>query len=559
MLEFNEYENNLLNTLPSKLNIEEQFIRKKLKQRIVQKKYRDSLTNTVEKKKEYNNYHADYIQKYRTKKKIELLDAISKTSDVKETKIINKTKKILQEKIDTGEIRKSSRVSIPVDNRIIQVVPKRSVNKSDTIKIVKPTWLTELTKAHPNFVVGDKNFVRFRAISENLVNPDITVVVNLLRDLYETKASTDIKRVLRSIFNGNDIKGDVKYIKNELKFLNKDKIYPFLDMLEEYYPNIHSFNKPIRVLTNITSRIESYKFQYQVLTNIGIKITKEYMDNKGDNIIKEQDKDKFQAIKSKGGWDYKNVDQNNNWIKNSNLSIEEQAIASVFLCSPPRRLDHQHMVLTDIQFDIEKNLNDKNLNYLIMDGDTPTKFVYNKFKTESKGGRIKKVIMGQQILNVYEEVIPYLKQHIKTNKIKLRDYLFGSNTYSTLNSAYGKMVEQVMLKIFKVNNITSGIIRQVASIYNQTTPNRSSNTKKSFALEMGHSENTNQLYSKIVDSEDETNDVPDVKTKEEIFRDKQVLKKNKIPIVKKVEQKIETTAIVDDNIRRSTRNRNRSL
>jgi hypothetical protein len=513
------------------------------------------LTNTVEKKKIYNDYNSDYIQKYRTKKKIELLNFIeTKTSDVKETKIINKTKKILQEKIDTVDIRKSSRVSVPVDNSIIKVAPKRSINKSDIIKIVKPTWLTELTKAHPNFVVGDKNFVRFRAISENLVNPDITVVVNLLRDLYQTKASTDIKRVLRSIFNGNDIKGDVKYIKNELKFLNKDKIYTFLDKLNEYYPNQHSFNKPIRVLTNITSRIDSYKFQYQVLTNIGIKITKEYMDNKGDNIIKEQDRDKFQAIKSKGGWDYKNVDQNNNWIKNSNLSIEEQAIASVFLCSPPRRLDHQHMVLTDIQFDIEKNLNDKNLNYLIMDGDTPIKFVYNKFKTESKGGRIKKTIMGQQVFNVYEEVIPYLKNHIKTNNLKLRNYLFGSNTYSTLNSSYGKMVEQVMLKIFKVNNITSGIIRQVASIYNQTTPNRSSNTKKGFALEMGHSENTNQLYSKIVDSEDETTD--DVKTKEEIERNHQVKKGNKIPIVKIVKPKKETTAILDDDkIRRSNRNR----
>jgi hypothetical protein len=207
MLEFTEYENTLLNTLPGKLNIEEQFIRKKLKQRITQKKYRDSLTDTVEKKKIYNDYHSDYIQKYRTKKKIELLNFIeTKTLDVKETKIINKTKKILQEKIDTVDIRKSSRVSVPVDNRIIQVVPKRSINKSDIIKIVKPTWLTELTKAHPNFVVGDKNFVRFRAISENLVNPDITVVVNLLRDLYQTKASTDIKRVLRSIFNGKILK-----------------------------------------------------------------------------------------------------------------------------------------------------------------------------------------------------------------------------------------------------------------------------------------------------------------------------------------------------------------
>ena len=82
--------------------------------------------------------------------------------------------------------------------------------------------MTELTKAHPNFVVKDKNFIMFRAIIENLVNSDITVVVNILRDLYQIKASTDLKRVLRSTFNGNEIKGDVKYIKNELKFLNKD-------------------------------------------------------------------------------------------------------------------------------------------------------------------------------------------------------------------------------------------------------------------------------------------------------------------------------------------------
>jgi len=37
----------------------------------------------------------------------------------------------------------------------------------------------------------------FRAISENLANLEITVVVNMMRDLYQIKASTDLKRVLR--------------------------------------------------------------------------------------------------------------------------------------------------------------------------------------------------------------------------------------------------------------------------------------------------------------------------------------------------------------------------
>jgi len=156
------------------------------------------LRNTVGKKQEFLKEQAEYIQTYRTKKKIELLEFIEKkTVNVKETKIITKTKEILKGKIDTSEIRKSNRESIPVDKRIIQVVPKKTINKFDKIKDVNHTWLTELTKAHPNFVVKDKNFIMFRAIIENLVNSDITVVVNILRDLYQIKASTDLKRVLR--------------------------------------------------------------------------------------------------------------------------------------------------------------------------------------------------------------------------------------------------------------------------------------------------------------------------------------------------------------------------
>jgi len=63
---------------PSKLNIEEQFIRVQLKQRITQAKYRSNLTNTVEEKNEYKKSQVEYMQTYRNKKKIELLDFIAK-------------------------------------------------------------------------------------------------------------------------------------------------------------------------------------------------------------------------------------------------------------------------------------------------------------------------------------------------------------------------------------------------------------------------------------------------------------------------------------------------
>jgi len=546
MKEFTQTEITLLNTPPHNLNIEQQFERKRLKQRVDQAKYRSNLTNTTEKKSEFRKEQNTYIQKYRTNKKIELLNFLEKkTDDADDIIIIQNTKKDLEKKLEN--------INIP----IVKPPMKLSrVSITDINKNVTPTWLTELIKAYPNYIIGDKNYIKYRAISDNSIKPDINVIISLMKNMYNTKPSIDLKRVLTLLFNGYEIKQDIKFINTELSFLNKENIHSFIEKLEEQYTNINSLNKIVRVLTNITSRIESYDYQYQFLSNICINISKLYIKQKGDNLINEKDKNIFEVIKNRGGWDYLNIELNNNLIQNNDLSFEEQAIASLFLLTPPRRLDHQYLILTDKP---ETELNDKMFNYLIMKDDVPFKFVYNRYKTESKGGRIKKEILGQQIFNVYDSVIPYLKQHIIKNKIKLNNYLFGSNKYTTPNKSFGKKITIVMLKIYKVDNITSTVIRQVAAIYNQNTPNRSTNTKNQFALEMGHSENTNQLYSKIVDSEDETNDVPDVKTKEEILREKNVLKKNKIPIVKKVEPKIETTAIVDDNIRRSTRNRNRSL
>ena len=77
----------------------------------------------------------------------------------------------------------------------------------------------------------------------------------------------------------------------------------------------------------------------------------------------------------------------------------------------------------------------------------------------------------------------------------------------------------------------------------------------------GHSLSKIREYSKNISFDTDNDICKNVqesgiqKTKEEILRDRNVLKKNKIPIEKKVEPKIETLPIVDDNIRRSNRNR----
>jgi len=486
MKEFTKDEITLLNTPPHNLNIEQQFERKKLKQRVDQAKYRSNLTNTTEKKSEFRKEQNTYIQKYRTNKKIELLNFLEKkTDDADDIIIIQNTKKDLEKKLEN--------INIPIVKPPIKL---SRVSITDIKKNVTPTWLSELIKAYPNYIIGDKNYIKYRAISEKSIKPDINVIISLMKKMYNTKPSIDLKRVLTFLFNGYEIKQDIIFINTELSFLNKENIHSFIEKIEEQYPNINSLNKIIRVLTNITSRIDSYDYQYQFLSNICINISKLYIKQKGDNLINEKDKNIFEVIKNKGGWDYLNIELNNNLIQNNDLSFEEQAIASLFLLTPPRRLDHQYLVLTDKP---ETELNDKMFNYLIMKDDVPFKFVYNRYKTESKGGRIKKEILGQQIFNVYDSVIPYLKQHILKNKLKLNSYLFGSNRYTTPNKSFGKKITIVMLKIYKVDNITSTVIRQVAAIYNQNTPNRSTNTKNQFSLEMAHSESTNQLYNKIED------------------------------------------------------------
>ena len=83
-----------------------------------------------------------------------------------------------------------------------------------------------------------------------------------------------------------------------------------------------------------------------------------------------------------------------------------------------------------------------------------------------------------------------------------------------------------MLKIFKINDITSTVLRTAGAMWNQQTPNRSNREKEDFSLAMAHSEKTNQLYNKILPTKNET---------EEDKREAQVNKGNKIPLEKKQE------------------------
>ena len=111
-------------------------------------------------------------------------------------------------------------------------------------------------------------------------------------------------------------------------------------------------------------------------------------------------------------------------------------------------------------------------------------------------------------------------------------------------------------------SISADIIRESSSTYYVKKYSLTPDKLADIAKMQGHSLQKIREYAKNISFDTDTDIYKNVqesgiqKTKKEIVRDKQVLKKNKIKLI--VEPNIETVPIVDDNIRRSTRNRNRS-
>jgi len=56
------------------------------------------------------------------------------------------------------------------------------------------------------------------------------------------KPSKDILRVIRSVFTGYNLQGDVKYITKEMPLLPDRNLIAFVNKVQVYYPKTTSFN-----------------------------------------------------------------------------------------------------------------------------------------------------------------------------------------------------------------------------------------------------------------------------------------------------------------------------
>ena len=393
----------------------------------------------------------------------------------------------------------------------IKEVGKTPVKSKKEVIVVKPQWLTNLIKKYPKFKVNDTNYIAYRAYTEKQIEDFNKKITKVLKNIFNIDLSSKTKAITVSIFRGKNVeqgryKTNLDHFNNEFKMFNQKNIIKTLEKIAEHYKNMNNTIKNnITPFVNLFSRIDSFQNTYQVMTNYNIDLNKKYIEKREDNEpTSDEELEKLQTVMD--NYDPKNPQDTKERINNAELSSKDKFLASLYLLMPVRRLEYKIMKLTNTL----ENL-DENFNYLFIKG-KKSKFIFNKYKTAEKGGKIKTEVFGKQELEVNDDVLSYFKQFIKEFKIKNNELLFGEMSLSS----YSKMIQDIMEIIFNVKKVGATTLRTIASSYNTQDNTKSVKEKKELAKDMSHDLNTQMLYNKI--------------TNVKLNRKVQVKKGNKIPI-----------------------------
>jgi len=392
----------------------------------------------------------------------------------------------------------------------IKEVGKTPIKSKKEVIVIKPQWYNNLIKKYPKFKVNDKDYIAHRAYTEKQIEDFVKKISKVLK-IFNIEVSAKTKAIIVSIYRGKNVeqgryKTNLDSFNNEFKIFNQKNIVKTLEKVAEYFKNMNNTIKNnITPFVNLFSRIDSYQNTYQIMTNYNIDLNKKYIEKREDNEpTSDEELEKLQTVMD--NYDPKTPEDTKKKINDAELDSKQKAISSLYLLMPVRRLDYKIMKLTNTEKDL-----DDNFNYLYIKG-KQSKFIFNKYKTAEKGGRIKTEVFGKQELEVNDDVLQYLKQYIKDSKIKTGDLLFGEMSLST----YSKTIQDIMEIIFNVKKVGATTLRTVASSYNQQDNTKSVKQKKELAKDMSHDLNTQMLYNKI--------------TNVRLDRKRQVVKKNKIPI-----------------------------
>ena len=272
--------------------------------------------------------------------------------------------------------------------------------------------------------------------------------------------------MLKNVYRNTANEDEENYIKDYMKFLDKDNIQNFILFMKENYNNTNTLKTSLLPYVILTSYYTEFYDSYQILANLSAECGFVYENIRDENSVSIEDNKKIIDFHPTAIIDKLST------IKD----LKEQLIFSLYTLHTPRRLEYGSVIYTDSN-DI-LNLNDKN--YLIsMSGYYI--FVFNQYKN--------KAVFGKQLVICCPILVSILDKYIQENKIEYNDPLFNE-----LN--FGITLTTVFSKIYNVDDLSLRWVRISYSTYLNSIKISIADKKKR-CIEMGHSVSTNSQYNKM--------------------------------------------------------------
>lgn len=254
----------------------------------------------------------------------------------------------------------------------------------------------------------------------------------------------------------------------DLKWLrDTDKVIKFIQT-HDSWKTANSRNSQLQAISSILIAFKHFKKEYLIYSALSVKGRKTIDKTDDDNLLTVREKKNILP------WDE---------IRKKTLEYQgsEKALVSLYVLLPPRRADVGLLTLASNT----KELNN-DLNYLIDNPVKPMLLIYLKYKTDKTYGRTE-IIVPNKLADI-------LRSHIKENKIKSGDPIFGTqkNKYyksfsSNVSSAFKKVTgKRISINLLRHSFISSYLKKQ-----------RSLTERKKIARFMGNSITTQDKYVRI--------------------------------------------------------------
>ena len=259
-------------------------------------------------------------------------------------------------------------------------------------------------------------------------------------------------------------------------FKNIDMI---IKVIKKKYKKHNTLSSYINAITSILSRLRNhFPTEYDKIAQLNIDLSKQYQRDRDTNDAPDK------VIDNLISFDPAYINSLLSGIKN----INEKALIAIYMLTPPRRImDYQLMRIT-YEMDFKKL--DNKYNYVVLENDIPSLFVFLNHKTKKSQPEPK--------ITIPTDLATILNTYIKSNDMVKNDFLFGREpTDFKQHYSQSKFTEKLQATFLKYTGkkISVNLIRASKATYLDTQA-MSVAERKQISQQMGHSLSTNMQYSK---------------------------------------------------------------